>query len=216
MKTRTNAEWLHDLKTSGSEQTCAIEDLREYLLHAAHYSLNRQHSELGGLPLTEIESLAEDCAQEALLAILKHLDEFRSESKFTTWAYKFAVNIALNAGRREIWKYMSLDELLDKDVPVLVVPQSPASEEPHLAVLQGEVWEAIREIIAHDLTERQRGVLKAVVFDDVPLDEIARLWGSNRNAIYKLLHDARRKLKAELLTRGFALEAIIETFSVKA
>src|SRR5512135_2901825 len=135
MKTRTNAEWLHDLRATGNEQADAIEDLRAYLLHAAQYSLNRQHGELGGLLLAEIEPLAEDCAQEALLAILKHLDEFRSESKFTTWAYKFAVNIALNAGRREIWKHTSLDQLLDQDVPALVVPQSPASEEPHLAVL---------------------------------------------------------------------------------
>lgn len=114
MKTRTNTEWLHDLKSSGPEQARAIEDLRAYLLRAAQYSLNRQRSELGGLPPAELEQLAEDCAQDALVAILKHLDEFRWESKFTTWAYKFAVNIALNAGRREIWKHVSLDQLLDQ------------------------------------------------------------------------------------------------------
>lgn len=216
MKTRTNAEWLNDLKSSGSEQARAIEDLRAYLLRAAQYSLSRQRSELGGLPQNEIEQLAEDCAQDALVAILKHLDEFRLESKFTTWAYKFAVNIALNAGRREIWKHVSLEQLLDQPVPALVVQEDSASADPHLAALQGEVWDAVREIIAHEITERQRQVLTAVALDDVPLDEVARLWGSNRNAIYKLLHDARRQLKAKLQARGFAFDEIIETFSVKA
>jgi len=215
MKTRTNAEWLHDLKSSGPEQARAIEDLRAYLLHAAQYSLSRQRGELGGLPPTELEQLAEDCAQDALVAILKHLDEFRLESKFTTWAYKFAVNIGLNAGRREIWKHVSLDQLLDQPVPALVQEDS-ASADPHLAALKGEVWDAVREIIAHEITERQRQVLTAVALDDVPLDEIARLLGSNRNATYKLLHDARRQLKAKLQERGFAFDEIIESFSVKA
>ncbi len=216
MKTRTNGEWLYELKSSGTDQTRALEDLRTYLLRAARYSLNRQRSDLTNLPSTEIEQLAEDCAQDALVAILKHLDEFRLESKFTTWAYKFAVNIALNAGRREIWKHVSLDQLLDQDVPALVVQQASADADPHLAALQGEVWDAVRDIMAHGITERQRRVLTAVAFDDVPLDELARLWGSNRNAIYKLLHDARRQLKAKLLERGFAFDEIIETFSVRA
>ncbi|MDE3090382.1 MAG: RNA polymerase sigma factor [Chloroflexota bacterium] len=216
MTPRTNAEWLHALKSSGREQTRAMEDLRAYLLRAAHYSLNRQRSELANLPPTEIEQLAEDCAQDALVAILKHLDEFRLESKFTTWAYKFAVNIALNAGRREIWKHVSLDQLLDQDIPALALQEDSASADPHLAALQGEVWDAVQEIIAHEITVRQRRVLTAVALDDVPLDEIARLFGSNRNAIYKSLHDARRQLKAKLEARGFAFGEIIETFSVKA
>lgn len=216
MKTRTNAEWLDELKSIGTDQARAIEDLRAYLLRAARYSLDRQRHELEGLPPTEIEQLAEDCAQDALLAILKHLDEFRFESKFTTWAYKFAVNIALNAGRREIWKHVSLDKLLEQELPVLEAQEDRTSVDPRLAALQDEIWNTVREIIAHDLTEHQRQAFTAIVFDDVPLDEIAQLWGSNRNAIYKLLHDARRKLKAELKTRGFELDEIFETFSVKA
>ena len=110
---------------------------------------------------------------------------------------------------------MSLDQLLDQPVPALVQEDS-ASADPHLAALKGEVWDAVREIIAHEITERQRQVLTAVALDDVPLDEIARLLGSNRNATYKLLHDARRQLKAKLQERGFAFDEIIESFSVKA
>lgn len=216
MKTRTNAEWLVELKSTGTGQAPAIEDLRAYLLRAARYSLARQRHELAGLPAAEIEQLAEDCAQDALVAILKHLDEFRLESKFTTWAYKFAINIALNAGRREIWKHVSLDQLLEQELPVLEAQEDRTSADPRLAALQDEIWNTVREIIARDLTEHQRQAFTAIVFDDVPLDEIARLWGSNRNAIYKLLHDARRKLKAELKTRGFELDEIFETFSVKA
>ncbi len=216
MKTRTDDQWLRELRSSGKEQASAIEDLRAYLVRAAHYSLSRQRGEFINQMPGEIEHLAEDCAQDALLAILKHLDEFRLESKFTTWAYKFAVNMALNAGRREIWKHVSLDQLIDQEIPILNVQEDHTNTDPHLIALQNAAWEAVRETIAHELTDRQRQVLRAVVFDDVPLDEIARLWNSNRNAIYKLLHDARRKLKAELQARGFALAEIMETFSVKA
>lgn len=215
MKPRTSPEWLSDLKSTGNTQANAIQDLRAYLLRAARYSLNRQSSALVRQMPSEIEPLAEDCAQEALVAILKHLDEFRLESKFTTWAYKFAVNISLNAGRREMWKHVSLDQLLEQQIPLSSVQTDPTGTDPHVVALQTEVWQAVRDIIAQELTERQRQVLKAVIFDDVPLDEIARLWNSNRNAIYKLLHDTRRKLKAELAARGFELSEIMETFSVK-
>lgn len=216
MKPRTNAQWLADLQSSGEAQTGALDDLRTYLLRAARYSLSRQASELANLPRTEIDQLAEDCAQDALVAILNHLHEFRLKSKFTTWAYKFAVNIALNAGRREIWKHLSLDEMLERDVPAEAVWAGTESANPHQVALQSEVWEAVREIIADELTERQSQAIRSVAMDDVPLDEIARHWGTNRNAIYKLVHDARRQLKARLLSRGFAFDEIIETFSVEA
>ncbi len=215
MKTRTNAEWLHELRSSGNEQARAIEDLRAYLLRAAQYSLNRQRSELTHPSPGEIEQLAEDCAQDALVAILKHLDEFRLESKFTTWAYKFAVNIALNAGRREIWKHVSLDQLLDQPAPAMTLQEPSPGADPHRAALLGEVWDAVRDIIEREITQRQREALTAILFDDVPLDELARLWGSNRNAIYKLVHDARRQVKAKLEERGFAFDEVLETFNVR-
>src|SRR5512138_1796168 len=111
--TRTNQQWLHDL-TSGSEaQEKAINDLRNILLRAALYSFQRTLSDLASLSRAEILQRAEDCAQDALIAILNHLSEFRGDSKFTTWAYKFAINMALTAARRERWKGVSLDELTE-------------------------------------------------------------------------------------------------------
>lgn len=216
MKTRTNAEWLQELESTGDAQAAAIEDLRAYLLRAALYSLSRSHGDLAHVAPAEIEHVAEDCAQDALLAILKHLREFRGDSQFTTWAYKFAVNIALVAARREGWKRVSLDQLLDHpDLPEWPIRDEHVSVDPDRRTLQGEVWATMREVIRDDLTERQRQVLKAMVFDEVPMDEIVRHLGSNRNAIYKLLHDARRKLKAQLEARGFDVQEILNLFSAK-
>ena len=216
MKPRTNAEWLSELESSGEKQAAAIADLRDYLLRAALYSLSRSHGDLAHLAPAEIAQLAEDCAQDALLAILKHLREFRGDSKFTTWAYKFAVNIALVAARREGWKRVSLDQLLDSpDLPEWPIRDERMAIDPDRTALQSEVWAAMRQAIDRDLTERQRQVLKAMVFDDVPMDEVVRHLGSNRNAIYKLLHDARRKLKAHLEARGFDVEEILDLFGAK-
>jgi len=216
MKTRTNEEWLRELESAGEDQAAAIAALRAYLLRAALYSLNRSHGDLAYLTPTEIEQLAEDCAQDALLAILKHLREFRGDSKFTTWAYKFAINIALVAARREGWTRVSLDQLLDNpDLPEWPIRDERMAIDPDRTALQSEVWAAMREVIDHDLTERQRQVLKAIVFDEAPMDEIVRHLGSNRNAIYKLLHDARRNLKTHLEARGFGVQEILDLFSAK-
>ena len=217
MKTRTNEEWLRELESSGEGQAAAIADLRTYLLRAALYSLNQSHGDLAQLSPAEIEQLAEDCAQDALLAILKHLREFRGDSKFTTWAYKFAINIALVAARREGWKRVSLDQLLDNpDLPEWPIRDERMAIDPDRTALQSEVWAAMRDVIDHDLTERQRQVLKAMVFDEAPMDEIVHHLGSNRNAIYKLLHDARHKLKMHLEARGFGVQEILDLFSVTA
>ena len=203
MKTRTNEEWLLALKSDGEAQAAALSDLRAYLLRAALYTLQRRrNSQQGGRG--EIEQLAEDCAQDALSTILRHLDEFRGESQFTTWAYKFAVNAAFVASRRERWGQVPLDRLLTgSDLVERIAVTSGTVSDPHRRVLQAEILAAVRQGIETHLTQRQRQALTAIVFDEVPLDELARHWGSNRNALYKLLHDARRKLKEHLRERGF-------------
>src|SRR5687768_11469091 len=109
--TRSNEEWLHDLKETGEAQERAIADLQNILLRASLYLFNRNASDLTGLTSGDVLKLAEDCAQEALIAILNHLSDFRGESKFTTWAYKFAVNISLTTARHVRWKDVSLDQL---------------------------------------------------------------------------------------------------------
>lgn len=210
---RSNEEWLSALKSSGAEQAAAISDLRAYALRAALYSLRRNRGSLRSLGSTEINQLAEDCAQEAVLAILRHLDEFRGESRFTTWAYSFAVNTALVAARRERWKRVPLDTVLDSpDLGEWTAGEGRTSGDPQRATLEKEVLAVVREAIDHQLTNRQRQALKAVIFEGVPLDELVRHWGSNRNAVYKLLHDARRKLKAHLAERGFGLQGGLDLF----
>lgn len=212
---RTNDEWLHDLNANGPTQETAITELRDHLLRAALYFFSRNRDDLAGLSRDEILQRAEDCAQDALLAVMNHLPDFRGDSQFTTWTYKFAINIALVAARRERWKEVSLDELAQAGESSLLdwtLRDKSAAGAPDRAALQNEVRELIRDVIEHDLTENQRRVLILMVFQNVPLDEVARYMGSNRNAIYKLLHDARRKLKSSLSARGFEVAEIFTSF----
>lgn len=214
MKTRTNEEWLMALKSDGEPQTAALSDLRAYLVRAALYTLHRRRNTLQQLASTDIGQLAEDCAQDAVPAILGHLDQFRGDSRFTTWAYKFAVNAALIAARRERWGRVPLDQLLDRpDLVDQIGFAGEASSDPQRRALQGEILAAVRQGIETHLTKRQRQALKGIVFEEIPLDELARHWGSNRNALYKLLHDARRKLKAHLRDRGFGAKEIFAVFT---
>jgi RNA polymerase sigma-70 factor (ECF subfamily) len=160
-----------------------------------------------------LDALAEDCAQEALSAIVQRLHDFRGESRFTTWAYAFAINVALTAARRERWASVSLDRLLDEGAPLpATLLEDDRTPDPERRALQGEVAAAVRDGIEHHLTARQQRVLWALVIEEVPLDEVVRHSGSNRNAVYKLVHDARRKLKRHLVGRGFDVKAILDLF----
>ncbi len=212
--TRTNQEWISALTGQGSEQAAAIEDLRQHLLRAALYTLVSYLDDLRGLDERERVALAEDCAQVALLSVLSHLSEFRGDSKFTTWAYKFGVNIALTRARRERWKQVSLDELTeDEDM----LDWFQASEDLHmdsaeLPLVRTEVKTALSDVIRSSLTDRQRQVLKWIVFDGVPMDVVVERLDTNRNAVYQLLHDARLKIKKQLSLRGYDYEEMMEIF----
>jgi RNA polymerase sigma-70 factor (ECF subfamily) len=212
MARRTNAEWLAALR-DGEGKDVALADLRTYLLRAALFTLQRARHHVGHLGSSALAQLAEDCAQESMAAILQRLDTFRGESRFTTWAYTFAVNTALVAARRERWSSVPLDHILGgTEAPALVSGDQGIDPETH--ALRAEAVAAIRESIEH-LTVKQRQLLRAVVFEQVPLDEVVRRWGSNRNALYKLLHDARRKLKSQLSARGFDVDDILDLFVVR-
>ena len=216
MKSRSNAEWIAAWKSSGAEQAAALAELREHVLRAALFALGRRRGSFGLLSAAEIDQLAEDCAQEAVLGILQQLDRFRGESRFTTWAYSFGINAALVAARRERWKRVPLDRVLaEPDMGTWSLAPERATADPGRRALQEEALAAIRDAIEHDLTERQRQALKAIVFEEVPLDELARHWASNRNAIYKLVHDARRKLKACLEARGLSVADTLGLFGAK-
>ena len=215
--TRTNEEWLNDLSASGKVQEAAIADLRDLLLRAALYFFSRNLSDFHGLNRDEITQRAEDCAQDALIAVLSHLSDFRGDSKFSTWAYKFAINMALMASRRERWKGVSLDELASSDTSNFferVMQDKSDGVSPEQSAMQGEIRRILWELIERDLTERQRQVLFMMVFNDVPMDEVVRHLDTNRNAIYKMLHDARRKLKSGLQARGFEIGETLTLFGV--
>jgi RNA polymerase sigma-70 factor (ECF subfamily) len=214
MPRRSNAEWIATLGGAGADQAAALADLRTYLLRGALFTLQRARHHVGHLGPGELSQLAEDCTQEAITAILQRLADFRGESRFTTWAYTFAVNIALVAARRERWARVPLDRVLDgSESPASTVDDEAASPDPERRALQAEVIAAIRDGIEQHLTGKQQQALRAVVFEQIPLDELVRHWGSNRNALYKLLHDARRKLKSHLLARGFDVKGMLDLFA---
>jgi RNA polymerase sigma-70 factor (ECF subfamily) len=212
---RTNQEWLHDLTASGETQEAAIADLRDLLLRAALYFFSRNLSDFEKNNSNEILQRAEDCAQDALIAVMDHLPDFRGDSKFTTWAYKFAINIALMAARRERWKGVSLDELVtssESNFFQWIIQDRVDGAAPEAAAMQSEVRRIIQDVIRHDLTEKQRHVLTLMVFNEVPLDAVVQHLGTNRNAVYKMLHDARRKIKSSLQARGFEVGEMLNLF----
>lgn len=212
---RTNQEWLNNLKAGGAVQEAAIADLRHILLRATLYFFSRNLSDFGGLGREEILQRAEDCAQDALIAVLGHLQDFRGDSKFSTWAYKFAINISLMAARRERWKGISLDELSESGedtVAEWLTRDKSDHAAPETYAMQDELRKIIRYVIEHDLTEKQRQVLVLMVFNEVPMDEVVRHLGTNRNSFYKMLHDARMKLKSGLIARGFEVGETLELF----
>ena len=213
MQERTNTEWLTVLKGDGVAQASALMDLRALLMRATRYALSGNRTTLAHLAPGDIEQLAEDCTQDALSGLLEHLGDFRGDSRFTTWAYKIAVNAALIAARRERWGRIPLDRLLENpDLAARLQLAGSDSPDPLKSALRHEALVAIRDGIEQQLSVRQRQVLIAVVFDEVPLDELARHWGSNRNALYKLLHDARKKLKAHLRDRGLDAVDVLAMF----
>jgi len=213
---RTNEEWLSDLNTSGEIQEVAIADLRDLLLRATLYFFNRNLGDFGEMNRNEILQSAEDCAQDALIAVMSHLPDFRGDSKFTTWAYKFAINIALMTTRRERWRGKSLDQVSFSTNGMLFeweFPDRSSGLMPDRSVIRDEISEIIRKVIEHELTAKQREVLIMMVFNEVPMDEVVQRLGTNRNAIYKMLHDARRKLKSGLQARGFEVGEMLALFS---
>lgn len=211
---RTNQEWVQTLSNQDNLQTEALIDLRDLLLRASLYTLVTHLPDLRELDEHERMALAEDCAQDALQTVLDHLQDFRGESKFTTWAYKFGINIALTRARRERWKHISLDALSEEEDPLNWIPwkdglQTVNSEMPSL---QAEVSAVIQEVVRTELTSRQRQVLKWIAFDDVPMDVVVERLNTNRNAVYKLLHDARMKIKSQLAARGYEVEEVYDLF----
>jgi RNA polymerase sigma-70 factor, ECF subfamily len=193
--------WVQRLRASGAVRDAAVAELHGLLLKAARFEVGRRGDLLPHLRGGDLEDLAQQSADDALVAILRKLDEFRGESRFTTWAYKFALLEAAVKVRRRAWQ--------GREIPLEEAAWSVLSDAAtaERRAENGELFAALREEIERCLSPRQREVLVAVALNDVPIDVLAERLDTTRGALYKSLHDARRKLRAAVRERGFDLSA---------
>jgi RNA polymerase sigma-70 factor (ECF subfamily) len=211
---KTNEQWLRALGADGTEQEDTLKDLRERLLHGMHAYLAEDRGYRSVPGSEEARQIIEDCVQEALLVIKQKVNTFRGESRFTTWATTIAIRLLLGELRRRKWKQIAIeDSSIGHDWPNRPIA-TLQSGNPEMALQQDEVWSLLKRIVEKDLTSRQRFVLIASAFQGMPLDLIADKLGTNRDNIYKILHDARKKLKGCLTKRGVTLEEILRIFEV--
>jgi RNA polymerase sigma-70 factor, ECF subfamily len=192
-------EWLDALTGKGARHDEAVSRLHTLLLKAARFEVNRRKRVLPHLRGEELDDIAVQSADDALVSILARLSDFRGESRFTTWAYKFAILEAAVALRRRAWQ--------GREIPIEperwpLVPSGGPS--PESETEQRELLAAISDGVREALTPHQRRVLVSVVLDDVPIDVLAERLGTTRGALYKTLHDARARLRADLEERGLA------------
>jgi RNA polymerase sigma-70 factor (ECF subfamily) len=216
MSERSNDDWLADLRSEGLPRKDAVEALLARLERGLYYYLSQERSDLGERSNDELHQMAQDFAQDALLKVLDNLDSFRGESQFTTWASKIAMRVAISELRRARYKNYSLDHLtadgeLMPSITSLAISPDEAPH-PERYTEQQDVLKVVDEALEAALTERQRIALTAYAIDGVPLDELARRMNTNRNALYKLLHDARLKLKRHMESHGLALDYILDLF----
>jgi RNA polymerase sigma-70 factor (ECF subfamily) len=190
---RDNDIWLADLRAEGAKKDAALDDLHKILLRVLPSALSRW------LPTTSshFDTFVEDVAQETILRVIDRLDTFQGRSKFTTWVYKIGVNIGLGQLRLKKWKEVSLDGLEEGDQPDEMPSERFASDKPS----------------QEELTPHQHKVMMAVAVQGVPLNVVAEKIGSNRNALYKLIHDARLRLKRRLEREGLSPADLLAVFS---
>ena len=207
---RDNDAWLRDLRAGGSQRDAALADLRSMLLRALPQGISKWLSPEN----PEFESLIEDTVQETLLRVLNGLSTFEGRSQLTTWAYKIAARVALNELRRRRWRDISL-EGLEADEANDSLPHQFASFDPSpdSVIERADILQRVQQILAEELTERQRAAMHAIHMEDVPMEEVARRMGTNRNALYKLLHDARLRLKHRLEREGLLPKELLEIFA---
>ena len=191
-------EWHLDLHTQGARRDEAVARLHGLLLRAARFEVFRRRNSLSQLSAVELDELARDAADDAAMSVLRRLDDFRGESSFRTWAYKFALLEASVKVRRRAWR--DREVALEPEQWENLAHTGPGPDDD---VERAALLEAVHDGIRTALTPRQRQVLVATVLEGVPIDVLAERLGSNRNALYKVLHDARRRLREHVAAAGF-------------
>ena len=199
----TSEELLDALREGGPGYEEAVESLHALLLRAARFEVSRRRAALAHVRGEEFDDITMQAANDALVAVLGKLDQFRGESRFTTWAYKFALLEAGVRVRRRAWQEREV--VLDSDSWTQL---RTAASGPDADAEQSELLGALTQCIGHALTRHQREVIVALTIDGVPIDVLAERLGTTRGALCKTLHDARRKLREELAAQGFEITAI--------
>ncbi len=200
---RENAIWMRDLRACGPVQAEAITDLRGLLLRGLAKSFQAR----GALD----QAFVEDVVQQALVHILDHLEQFQGRSRFTTWAMAIAVRLAMSALRRKRWQDVSLESMTEPIERALALDTDDTTSPAQYAE-QHAMVETLRQLIDEVLTDKQWMAMTAEL-GGMPFEEIARRMDSNVNAVYKLLHDARQRLKHGLETAGYTAEDVQSAFA---
>jgi RNA polymerase sigma-70 factor (ECF subfamily) len=185
--------WLRDLRATGPAFDAAVARLHAQLLHAARFEVSRRRAVTPHLRGDVLDDIAGEAADDAVVSVLRRLDDFHGASRFTTWAYKFALLEAAVKVRKRAWQ--------GREVPMEtetwdVMPSG--SLDPSDQAEQSELLERVQHAMATELTAHQRRVLVALALNEVPIDVLAERLGTTRGALYKTLHDARRKLRGAL------------------
>jgi RNA polymerase sigma-70 factor (ECF subfamily) len=197
--------WVEALSDTGRKQEDAIERLHELLVRAARFEIARRARAFGTGRPSELDDLATQAAADALMAIMRKLHTYRGDSRFTTWAYKFALLEAAVKVRRRAWH--------GREVPLEEggwAQLADRSASPDTDAETAELIDAVGRAIAEELTPHQRAVLTAITLNDVPIDVLAERLSTTRGALYKTLHDGRKKLRARLAADGHALDTVRE------
>jgi RNA polymerase sigma-70 factor, ECF subfamily len=194
-------QWLRSLRAEGREHDEAVARLHELLLRAARFEVARRRPALPHLRGGDLDDIAHEAADDALVSVLARLDSFQGASRFTTWAYKFALLEAAVKLRRRAWQGRELP--LEPESWALfsgtgLVPDEEAERRELLTELRRGVESA--------LTPHQRRVLVALALNGVPIDVLAERLETTRGALYKTLHDARRKLRGYLEEQGLSID----------
>jgi RNA polymerase sigma-70 factor (ECF subfamily) len=199
-------QWLDQLRSEGAEHDAAVARLHALLLRGARFEVARRRPTLPHLRGNDLDDIALQAADDALMSVLARLDDFRGLSRFTTWAYKFALLEAAVKLRKRAWQGRELP--LEPESWSLF---SSAGLEPDIEAEQSELLTTLQAAINQVLTPHQRRVLVALALNGVPIDVLAERLNTTRGALYKTLHDARRRLRKHLAERGLSLDLLEET-----
>lgn len=206
---RSNQEWLEALTDPIAEE--ALVELRSILLRGLRAALSNR---VDG----DLDALTEDFTQDALLKILASLKSFRGESRFTTWAQKIAIHVAFSELRRRRWKDISIQTLIEtpdgEEYTPAILTDSRIT--PEREATQHDLMQIVEDLVFEELTDRQRTAMLAMIQSEMPIGEIARKMDTNPNALYKLMHDARKRLQQRLEEKaGLTVQEVMALFETK-